>query len=83
LNKFTSEDYVQYLQQLHVCGILRKTESETKVLALAVYRNHFSTFDTIRFEIDDLIVDVNKMIENFEINFIYLKKPTTVETDKE
>jgi GNAT superfamily N-acetyltransferase len=57
LNKFTSEDYVQYLQQLHVCGILRKTESETKVLALAVYRNHFSTFDTIRFEIDDLIVD--------------------------
>jgi len=57
LNKFTSEDYVKYLQQLHVCGILRKTESETKVLALAVYRNHFSTFDTIRFEIDDLIVD--------------------------
>jgi GNAT superfamily N-acetyltransferase len=60
LTKFTSEDYLQFVQQLHVCGIIRKTEGETKVLALAVYRNHLSTFDTIRFEIDDLIVDENE-----------------------
>jgi len=60
LTKFTSEDYLQFVQQLHVCGIIRKTEAETKVLALAVYRNHLSTFDTIRFEIDDLIVDENE-----------------------
>jgi GNAT superfamily N-acetyltransferase len=60
LSKFTSEDYVQYIQQLnqpHICGIIRKTESETIVLALAVYRTFLTTYDTIRFEIDDLIVD--------------------------
>ena len=60
LLKFTSNDYVQYFQkhpQLHVCGILSKTESETTVIALAVYRRHPSTYDTIRFEIDDIVVD--------------------------
>jgi GNAT superfamily N-acetyltransferase len=50
---FTSEDY----QQLHVCGIIRKTGLETIVIALAAYRYYLSTYDTVRFEIDDLIVD--------------------------
>ncbi|CAF1214268.1 unnamed protein product [Rotaria sordida] len=60
LNKFTSDDYVQYIQQLpdiHICGIIRKNETETIVLALAIYRNYLTTYDTHRFEIDDLIVD--------------------------
>jgi len=57
LKKFTSEEYVQFIGKLHVCGIIRKIGSETIVLALAVYRNHLSTYDTIRFEIDDIIVD--------------------------
>jgi GNAT superfamily N-acetyltransferase len=57
LKKFTSEEYVQFIGKLHVCGIIRKIESETIVLALAVYRNHLSTYDTIRFEIDDIIID--------------------------
>lgn len=63
LTKFTTEDYVQYIQQfsqVRVCGIIRKTESETTVLALAVYRYYLTTFDTVRFEIDDLIVDENE-----------------------
>ncbi|UJR15006.1 hypothetical protein I4U23_001983 [Adineta vaga] len=60
LSKFTSKDYVKYIQEfprLHVCGIIRKTESETTVIAVAVYRYHSSSFDTIRFEIDDIVVD--------------------------
>jgi hypothetical protein len=34
LTKVTSEDYVQFIQkltQLHICGIIRKTELETTV----------------------------------------------------
>ncbi|CAF0885738.1 unnamed protein product [Rotaria sp. Silwood1] len=60
LNKFTSDEYVQFIQQLNsinICGIIRKNESETNVLALAIYRNFLTTYDTVRFEIDDLIVD--------------------------
>ena len=61
LSKFTSEEYVQFINrqinQLNICGIIRKTESETIVLALAVYRHYLTTFDTVRFEIDDIIVD--------------------------
>lgn len=57
LSKFTLEDYLQFTLNLHLYGIVRKTESETVVLALAAYRSHLSTFDTIRFEIDDLVVD--------------------------
>ncbi|CAF3288139.1 unnamed protein product [Rotaria socialis] len=57
LSKLTSEDYVQHLNGLHICGIIRKFESETTVLALAGYRTFLSTFDTIRFEIDDIVVD--------------------------
>ncbi|CAF3237498.1 unnamed protein product [Rotaria sp. Silwood2] len=60
LNKYTSDEYVQFIQQLNhinICGIIRKNESETIVLALAVYRNFLTTYDTVRFEIDDLIVD--------------------------
>jgi GNAT superfamily N-acetyltransferase len=60
LTKFTTEDYVQFIQQLHICGIIRKTGSETTVLALAVYRHYLNTFDTVHFEIDDLIVDENE-----------------------
>jgi len=63
LTKFTSEDYVQFIRQfsqLHICGFIRKTGSETTVLALAVYRHYLNTFDTVRFEIDDLIVDENE-----------------------
>ncbi|CAF1575337.1 unnamed protein product [Rotaria magnacalcarata] len=57
LSKLTSEDYVQHSNGLHICGIIRKFESETTVLALAVYRTFLTTFDTIRFEIDDIVVD--------------------------
>lgn len=57
LNKFTLEDYLQFIQELNVCGIIRKTESETVVLGLAVYHTYLTTFDTIRFEIDDIVVD--------------------------
>jgi GNAT superfamily N-acetyltransferase len=60
LRKFPSEDYVKTIQQSnqsHICGIIRKNESETIVLALAAYRYYLTTFDTVRFEIDDLIVD--------------------------
>ncbi|CAF0889632.1 unnamed protein product [Adineta steineri] len=60
LIKFTCEEYVKYIQQFHelnICGIIRKNEAETTVLALAAYRKHLNTFYTIRFEIDDLIVD--------------------------
>jgi GNAT superfamily N-acetyltransferase len=57
LTNFTSEDYLQLTQQLHVCGIIRKTGFETTVVALAAYRYHLATYDTVRFEIDDLIVD--------------------------
>lgn len=55
LSKFSLEDYLQLTQDLHLCGIVRDKE----VLALAAYRYHLSTFDTIRFEIDDLVVDEN------------------------
>lgn len=57
LNKFTLEDYLQFIRELNVCGIIRKTESETVVLGLAVYHTYLTTFDTIRFEIDDIVVD--------------------------
>jgi GNAT superfamily N-acetyltransferase len=63
LNQFTSKDYVDLMQKLcqtgqsHLCGIIRKNQSETIVLALAFYRIHPTTYDTIRFEIYDLIVD--------------------------
>ena len=61
LSKFTSQEYVQFINrqtnQLNICGIIRKTELETIVLALAVYRHYLTTFDTVRFEIDDIIVD--------------------------
>ena len=46
--------------QLHgtlTCGIIRKTESTIEVLAVATYRHFLSTFDTRRFEINDLVVD--------------------------
>ncbi|CAF5093905.1 unnamed protein product, partial [Rotaria sp. Silwood1] len=39
LNKFTSDEYVQFIQQLNsinICGIIRKNESETNVLALEI-----------------------------------------------
>lgn len=57
LTKFTSEDYLQFIRELNVCGIVRKNESETVVLGLAVYHTHLTTFDTVRFEIDDIVVD--------------------------
>jgi GNAT superfamily N-acetyltransferase len=44
-------------QQLHACGIIRKNGLETTVLAFAIYRYFLTTFDTVRFEIDELIVD--------------------------
>jgi GNAT superfamily N-acetyltransferase len=63
LNKFTSKTYAEFIQNLcqtnqsHICGIIRKTQSEIIILALAFYRIHLTTFDTKRFEIYDLIVD--------------------------
>jgi GNAT superfamily N-acetyltransferase len=60
LTKLTFEEYAKFIQQLsqsHICGIIRKTGLETTVLGLAVYHYHLTTFDTVRFEIDDLIVD--------------------------
>ena len=42
------------------CGVVRTTESTTQVLAVATYRHFLSTFDTRRFEIDDLVVDENE-----------------------
>jgi len=63
LNRFTPKDYADFMQKLCqtnqscVCGIIRKNQSETIILALAFYRVHPTTFDTIRFEIYDLIVD--------------------------
>ena len=63
LNEFTTDAYVQYLQeksQLHLCGILRKTASDSRILAVAAYRSFLTTFDTVRFELDDLVVDENE-----------------------
>jgi len=66
LNQLTSNDYAELIQKLcqinqsHLCGIVRKTQSEIVILALAFYRIHLTTFDTIRFEIHDLVVDKNQ-----------------------
>ncbi|CAF0714739.1 unnamed protein product [Adineta steineri] len=63
LNRFELKDYVDHIQKLcqtnqsHICGIIRKNQSETIVLALAFYRIHPTTYDTIRFEVHDLVVD--------------------------
>jgi len=63
LNEFTPKNYAEFIQNLcqtnqsRICGIIRKIQSEIIVLALAFYRIHRTTFDTIRFEIYDLIVD--------------------------
>ena len=63
LQQYTSETYAALLQQFcqtnqsRTCGILRNTPSPSEVLALAFYRSHFTTFDTIRFEIHDFVVD--------------------------
>lgn len=59
LAALTSDEYAK-LDRAHVCGIVRKTDSETTVIALAAYRCFPSTFDTIRFQIDDLVVDANE-----------------------
>ena len=63
LNEFTADTYVQYLQErpkLYLCGIVRKAASESRVLAIAAYRSFLTTFDTVRFELDDLVVDENE-----------------------
>ena len=63
LNQLTSNDYAELMQKLcqtnqsRVCGIVRQRQSEKDILALAFYRIHPTTFDTIRFELHDLVVD--------------------------
>ncbi|UJR31667.1 hypothetical protein I4U23_019148 [Adineta vaga] len=63
LKQLTLEDYADHMQKLcqtkqsRICGIIRQNQSETIVLALAFYRAHPTTFDGIRFELYDLIVD--------------------------
>lgn len=60
-DRLTSDDYVEYFQRKptmhHFCGIVRQDASDLKVLAVAVYRYFLTTFDTVRFELDDLVVD--------------------------
>ena len=41
-------------------GIIRVNSSETIVIALAFYRIHPTTYDTIRFELHDLVVDAKE-----------------------
>lgn len=62
LQQYTSENYVALIgkfcetKQSRICGILRNSSGEREVLALAFYRRHFTTFDTVRFEIHDFVV---------------------------
>lgn len=57
LNRLAPDEYIHQLNDSHISGIIRKTESGTEVLALAVYRTFLVVKETIRFEIDDFIVD--------------------------
>lgn len=56
LRELSTNDYVKSVQASNLCGIVR----ETSIVALAAYRWFLTTYDTIRFEIDDLIVDENE-----------------------
>ncbi|CAF2846037.1 unnamed protein product [Rotaria sp. Silwood2] len=83
LNKYTSDEYVQFIQQLNhinICGIIRKNESETIVLALAVYRNFLTTYDTVRFEIDDLIVDEKERNHGLDAHRLFFRLGLTINT---
>jgi GNAT superfamily N-acetyltransferase len=63
LDELTSKQYSDLLQQIcqskqsHICGIVKQSSSDTCVYALAVYRIHLTTFDGVRLEIHDFIVD--------------------------
>lgn len=74
LTDLTTDAYVQYLQQkpqLHLCGIVRKTASDSRVLALAAYRSFLTSFDTVRFELDDLVVDENERSHGLGTRLFY------------
>lgn len=64
LRQWTSDQYVDYLRRrtphCQLCGVLRRTPSGPTVIALAMYRIFDTSFDTVRFEVDDLVVDENE-----------------------
>lgn len=68
LSQWKSDEYVQHLRKLrdtHLCGLVRQDQAEITVIALAMYRTYFTTYDTIRFEVDDLIVRENERNQGF------------------
>lgn len=66
LKQLSPQAYADHMQELcrtkqsHVCGILGGDPSASVVLALSFYRAHPTTYDTIRFEVYDLVVDENE-----------------------
>ena len=59
-SKLSTENYSPLVRSSKLCGIVRENDDETRIVALAAYRVFLTTYDTIRFEIDDFIVDENE-----------------------
>ena len=73
LSQWPSDEYVQHLRQLphtHLCGFVRDDPTERRVIALAMYRIYLNTFDTVRFEVDDLIVAENERNQGFATRLV-------------
>lgn len=63
LTNLTTDEYVDYIRHspsIHLIAVIRKTSKTNDILALAIYRTFLTTFDGIRFEIEDLVVDENE-----------------------
>ena len=44
-------------KQSQICGIVRKDGEDVQVIGLALYRSHPTTYDMIRFEIHDFVIN--------------------------